>query len=122
MADTQHSPTDTREQAVQIKEAWTNMGSTVTYGGMTLTELETTIARLDSLASSIAQLEDRLTSARNEYQSTRYALWNLVKRARAGAKANYGDDSDEYQRFGGTRISDRARRRSTKLAPAPVEL
>ncbi|GAB4579416.1 MAG: hypothetical protein Fur0022_21540 [Anaerolineales bacterium] len=35
------------------------------------------------------------------------ALWNLVKRARSGAKAQHGDDSDEYEPFGGTRLSER---------------
>ena len=52
-------------------------------------------------------LNDQLTSARNDRDAARLALWNLVKRARSGAKAQYGDDSDEYERFGGTRLSER---------------
>jgi hypothetical protein len=44
------------------------------------------------------------------------ALWSLVKRARAGAKAKHGDDSDEYERFGGTRLSERRPRRPKSTA------
>ncbi len=109
MADKQSSPTTTREQAVQIRNAWTSIGATATYGDMTLTELEAAIAALDAVEATIGQLEDSLISARNDYWHKRHLLWELTKRARAGAQAKHGDDSDQYERFGGTRISDRRR-------------
>jgi hypothetical protein len=34
-------------------------------------------------------------------------MWDKVKRVRAGVKANYGDDSSQYEMVGGTRLSER---------------
>lgn len=117
MADKQQSPTDTRDQAAQIKEAWAHLSKTVKYGDMALTDLEVMLARLDTLDTSMTQLEEQLASVRNEYNTTRYALWDAVKRVRAGARATHGDDSFEYERFGGTRLSQRRRPR---LAAKPT--
>ena len=71
---------------------------------------------LDALGLRRSSIIALCTSKGNgsRYYNTRYALWNEVKRARAGAKAKHGDDSGEYERFGGTRISERQRR-----TPAP---
>lgn len=114
MADKRTSPTNTYEQAIQIREAWTNINPANTYGDMKLADFTASITALDAVEAKIRQLEDQLMAARNEHKDTRYALWNEVKRARSGAKAKHGDDSGEYERFGGTRISERQRR-----APAP---
>jgi hypothetical protein len=44
-------------------------------------------------------------------------MWDKVKRVRAGVKANYGDDSSQYEMVGGTRLSERKSptRRTTSL-------
>ena len=34
-------------------------------------------------------------------------MWDKVKRVRAGVKANYGDDSQQFEMIGGTRTSER---------------
>jgi hypothetical protein len=112
MADKETSPADTREQATRIKQAWTNLDAAKTYGGISMTEFSEAIAQLDAVTASIQQLEDQLRSARNKHRSARHDLWNLVKRTRTGALAQHGEDSDEYERFGGTRESERQRRRS----------
>lgn len=117
MADKRYSPLDTREQATQIREAWTNINPANTYGDMKLADFTASITALDTVETKIRQLEDQLAAARNEHKDTRYALWNEVKRARAGAKAKHGDDSGEYERFGGTRISERQRRTPAPEAP-----
>jgi hypothetical protein len=36
-----------------------------------------------------------------------------MKRVRAGVKANYGDDSQQYEMVGGTRMSERKTPRRT---------
>lgn len=100
------SPPNTRDQAVLIKEAWENIGGGETIGGVTLPQVETALGEFDAVERTIIDLQDQLTSARNQRKDRRYELWTLVKRARIGAKAQYGDDSDEYERFGGTRISE----------------
>jgi hypothetical protein len=45
------------------------------------------------------------------------ALWDKVKRVRKGVKANYGDDSSQYEMVGGTRTSER-QPRTRKAVPA----
>lgn len=109
MADKSSSPTDAREQAVQIRTAWSNIGSDKLYGDMALAELESQIAALDEAARTITSLEDQILSARNEFWEKKRELWEQVKRARLGAKLKHGEDSDEYERFGGTRSSQRRR-------------
>jgi len=101
------SPSDTKEQAVQIREAWTNIGQDVVFGEMTLADFQAAQAALEATETTIANLKDQLTSARNEFYEKRYVLWKQIKGARAWVKAQYGDDSDEYERFGGTRMSER---------------
>ncbi len=117
MADKRISPTDTYEQAIQIREAWTNIDPANTYGDMKLADLAASITALDTVEVKIRQLEDQLAAARDEHKDTRYGLWDKVKRARSGAKAKHGDNSGEYERFGGTRISERQRRTPTPDAP-----
>ena len=62
--------------------------------------------------------EDQLTNLRNQRDTINQSLWDKVKRARAGVKANYGDDSSQYEMVGGTRLSERksARRRTAEPA------
>ncbi len=113
-------PANTREQALQIREAWTNTDASAAYGGLTLADLQAAVAALEAVEITIANLEDQLTGARNERHARRYVLWDLIKRARAGVKAQHGDDSDEYERFGGTRLSER-KPRSPSLPEDPIQ-
>jgi len=55
-------------------------------------------------------IEDDLTSARNKVKAERHTLWEILKRVRSAVKGKFGDDSDEYERIGGTRLSERRRR------------
>ena len=57
--------------------------------------------------SEISRLETLLMDKRNQRQDVYYGTWEKVKRVRAGIKANYGDDSSEYELVGGTRLSER---------------
>jgi hypothetical protein len=41
-----------------------------------------------------------LRNLRNRRDATNLALWYTVKRARAGVKASFGDDSSQYEMFG----------------------
>lgn len=101
------SPTNTRDQAFSIQEAWKTIGESETFGTVTLANLSQTIADYDAKLAEIEQLNARLKTARNERDQLRYDMWQLVKRARTGVKADRGDDSSEYEAFGGTRVSER---------------
>ena len=100
-------PPNVLSQAQSIVAAWNQIGATVTLGTLLPTNLTTDINAATSLDSQIAGLELQLTNARNQRDALYVTLWDKVKRVRAGVKANYGDDSSQYELAGGTRLSDR---------------
>jgi len=79
-------------------------------GGYSLADLTTQITTLQSEETAKIAAEDALTSARNKVKDERHNLWEILKRIRTGVKSQFGDDSDEYERVGGTRMSERKRR------------
>ena len=107
------SPTNTREQAIEIREAWKNIDPGRVYG-IALRDLKDGIEALDEVEVRIARLEAQLTDARNMRYERRYAVWDMVKRARRATQAQHGDDSSEYEMFGGTRMSERKRRKGRR--------
>lgn len=111
MAEIRTAPTHTRDQALQIREAWHNISPSSSYADMALTDFEVLIAEADSAARELARLEDQIVAARDEYHEKRRRMWEAVKRARLAARIKHGDDSAEYERFGGTRTSEIKRRR-----------
>jgi hypothetical protein len=52
-------------------------------------------------------LEAQITNMRNQRDTLYMELWDKLKRVRNGVKANYGDDSSQYEMVGGTRRSER---------------
>jgi hypothetical protein len=100
-------PSNVLNQAQTIVSAWNQIGATVTLGTFLPAALTTDITAVNALDTQIASLELQLTNARNQRDALNVNLWDKVKRVRAGAKANYGDDSTQYELVGGTRISDR---------------
>lgn len=113
MYDKRNIPTDAHEQALEIREAWNNIDRTAKYGSVTLTEFDALINETSAAEAAVTSLEDQLAAARQDLWAKKSALWEMVKRARSGAKAQHGDNSSEYERFGGTPMSARRRRRTT---------
>jgi hypothetical protein len=109
-------PSNVLSQAQTIVSAWNHIGATVTLGTLLPAALTTDITAVSTLDTQIASLELQLTNARNQRDALNLTLWDKVKRVRAGAKANYGDDSSQYEMMGGTRMSDRKTPR--RLMPA----
>jgi hypothetical protein len=52
-------------------------------------------------------LEAQITNLRNQRDELYQEMWDKVKRVRNGVKANYGDDSSQYEMVSGTRLSER---------------
>jgi hypothetical protein len=100
-------PSNVLDQAQTVVAAWTQIGATVTLGTLLPAALTTDITAATTLDAQIASLELQLTNARNQRDVLYYGLWDKVKRVRAGVRANYGDDSSQYELVGGTRLSDR---------------
>lgn len=90
----------------------------MTFGPIKIAELVTDINRLTGLQNSLTTLETQLEELRNQRDAVTRAMWDKVKRIRAGVKSFYGDDSTQYDLIGGTPISERKRARRTKTAPA----
>jgi hypothetical protein len=119
MVDKMSSPPNTREQAEKIKESWANIDKEVAYGDISLTEFNTSLEEIKKTENNIRSLQDQITEARNILVKQRHELWELIKRVRNGVKAKHGDDSSQYERVGGTRMSERSAK-SKKDDKAPV--
>ena len=109
-------PTDELVQAQNVVSVWNQMGATVTLGTLLPATLTTDVTAGSALESQITSLEAQLTDARNKRDTLYDGLWDKMKRVRAGVKANYGDDSSQYEMFGGTRKSDRKLRARKAVA------
>lgn len=111
-------PTNVLTQAQSVLSAWNQIGTTVTFGTLAPTTLTADITAATSIESQLATLEAQWTSAQNQRDALYAGMWDKVKRVRAGVKANFGDDSSQYEMVGGTRLSERKSpvRRTTTTA------
>ena len=109
-------PTDVLEQAQSVLDAWNQIDPKVTFGDLTCEALSGDITQASSIQSQMNTLEAQLTDLRNQRDALYEAVWEKVKRVRAGVKGQYGDDSSQYEMVGGTRLSERktpARKKAT---------
>jgi hypothetical protein len=111
-------PYDVLEQAIAVQEAWSQIDDHLAFGPLTMTALANDISQLRSLDHSIASLESKLTELENQREEACANTWDKVKRARAGVKAAFGDDSSQFEMIGGTRLSDR---KSPRRTPQPAQ-
>ena len=100
-------PTDVVEQAQSVLDAWNQIADGASYGTVTPATLSADITQAAPLLSQMNALESQLTNLRNQRDTLYAELWDKVKRVRSGVKANYGDDSSQYEMVGGTRLSER---------------
>ena len=100
-------PTDILEQAQSVLNAWRQIDETMTVGTLAVGTLAADITQAAETASQLDALETQLTDLRNQRDTLYTELWDKVKRVRSGVKADYGDDSSQYEMVGGTRRSER---------------
>jgi len=100
-------PTDILEQAQSVLDAWNQINKTMSFGTVTNALLLADITQATLLVSQMNTLEVQITNLRNQRDALYTELWDKVKRVRGGVKANYGDDSSQYEMVGGTRLSER---------------
>jgi len=100
-------PTDVVEQAQSVLDAWNQINAKMTFGDLNASMLAGDLKEAAPIESQIVTLETQLTNLRNQRDAVYRAMWDKVKRVRAGIKANYGDDSSQYEMVGGTRMSER---------------
>ncbi len=100
-------PSNVLEQAQKVLTAWNQISTTLAFGTLNAAALTADITAANTLENDISKLERQLEDKRNQREVLYLGMWDKVKRARAGVKSNYGDDSYQYDLIGGTRISDR---------------
>ncbi len=100
-------PTDVLEQANNVLTAISQIDEEMSFGNVNHAMLTADVAQINPVLGQIVQLETQLTDLRNQRDAISQNMWDKIKRIRMGVKANYGDDSSEYEMVGGTRLSDR---------------
>jgi len=104
---TKFYPNNTLNQAVSIQAAWAQIDEELTFGNLNVGALVMDINHIHQVEAQLASLENQMTDLRNQRAALYQAAWDKVKRARAGIKATFGDDSSQFEMAGGTRISER---------------
>jgi hypothetical protein len=100
-------PNDVTQQAQSVLEGWKQISPPLAVGEITAQILEENLQALTPIQSQMTSLEAQLTDLRNRRDTLYTTIWDQVKRVRAGVKANFGDDSSQYEMVGGTRLSER---------------
>ena len=83
---------------------------------LTPTDYAARVTELQGLVSQIGQLEAQLAQIRDKRDSLGNSLWDATRKVRNGAKAYFGDDSDEVRRYGLEPVR-RGPRRKAKTSP-----
>ena len=103
-------PPDVLGQAQDVLVGWGQVSPTLAFGTLTSSTLTADMTSSAPLEAEISKLEIQLADRRNQRDLLYNGMWDKIKRVRAGVKANYGDDSQQYEMVGGTRTSERKQR------------
>lgn len=97
---------DILADAERLIRVWT-ANPTLSLGDVTLPVLTAKVATLRATRATTDGLRTQLTQSVNDGNSQSAELLDITVRARSGAKAQFGQDSTQYEQLGGTRSSDR---------------
>jgi hypothetical protein len=100
-------PSDVLAQAQEVIAGWNQVSTTLAFGTLNAAALTGDVTAASILETDISKLEAQLIDKRNQREVIYLGMWDKLKRVRAGVKANYGDDSSQYELVGGTRTSER---------------
>ena len=103
-------PINVLSRARHIVIFWEQIGPTVTLSTFPTQVIQNEIAQAEAIESKIRDAELHLKTLRNERDSLYRSLWDKLKRVYAGVKANYGDDSIQYEMVGRTPLSKKKHR------------
>ena len=102
-------PPNVLDQAQDVLVGWNQVGATVVFGTLNPASLTADITTATAAEAEITKLENLLADKRGQRDLAYGAMWDKIKRVRAGVKANFGDDSQQFEWVGGTRTSERKR-------------
>ncbi len=99
-ADSNSFPRNTIEQAFMVKKGWEALYKEMKVPNLTLEEFKNEIKQaLDKIeqAEKLKELKSKAILERNKALTR---VWNLTKRIRNAAKATFGDNSIQLEKFG----------------------
>ena len=100
-------PTDVLEQAQDVLRAWRETDPSVTLGSLTLDDLQKLYTNSVAGRDKVGALRKSVKDAMLSRDKMDEKLWIGIKAGRRGAESKWGDDSAEYELFGGTPLSKR---------------
>lgn len=110
MKETSESfPRNTLRQAELALQGWKDLFKKLAVPNLTLQEFEKIIAETTEqvdLAERLKEERSQAVKVRNEKLKD---VWDLTKRIRNAAKATFGDNSTEIEKFGGKSSRQRGR-------------
>ena len=117
------APSNVSQFGIDVRNAWVQVGSDQKLAGMELEEFVEAADATNESEMEIKRLESQLMHARNIRDDNRYELWQIIKRVRLAARVEFGEDSSEYELFGGTRTSEHKSRVTPRqdATPTPVQ-
>ena len=103
-------PRNALEQAQMVYEGWVTFQDKMNVPNLSLEDFQKKM----ELAKEKVQLAEKLREERSKVIKVRNKaleeVWDLTKRVRNSAKATFGDDSKEIEKFGGKPVRLRRRR------------
>lgn len=115
------TPKKTEDKIKQTVDAWEELASAKSFGGMTLTQFKAVVAPSLNARTLIDQLQNQLTQAinqRDDADNLSLARMQLVVNAVLGDPTE-GPDSSLIEAMGYTRKSERKSGLTQKKTPAP---
>lgn len=100
-------PRNTLRQAEAARDGWKDLMGKLHVPNLSLEEFEEKIGQASEkvdLAERLKEERSRAVKSRNEYLKD---VWDLTKRIRNAAKATFGDNSKEIEKFGGKPVRTR---------------
>jgi len=97
-------PPNVLEQALTVYQGWKEFEEQLTVPNFSVKDLEREIENTKKkikLATEVRQKRSQAIEARNKALTD---LWKLTKRIRNSAKATFGDNSKEIDKFGGKSV------------------
>lgn len=102
-------PRDTLEQAEMVCNGWEEFLEKLNVPNVSLEDFRGKIKEAKekvALAEKLREERSKVVKVRND---ALMALWDYTKRVRNAAKATFGDDSNEIEKFGGKPSRQRKR-------------
>ena len=106
-------PRNTLLQAEKALKGWKELKDKVNVPNMTIEEFEKQLADATEKVERAEKLKIERSEAVKVRNESLKVVWDLTKRVRNAAKATFGDNSKEIEKFGGK--ASRRRRRSEEF-------